>query len=103
MSRRHQDHVTRLIAEVIAEMNAKRDRHRAIPAAPDTVLLGEGGSLDSLGFVMLAVTLEAKIEQEFGASIVVMDVVLSGDTDRCTVASLGQAIAEKLDHVGAAP
>ena len=102
MPRPHHDRITGLIADAIGELNAKRDRHRAIPIAPGTVLVGETGWLDSLGLVTLAVVLEAKVQQAFGESIVVIELILAGETDECTVASLADGIAAEVDHVPAA-
>ena len=100
MLRSHHDRITRHIADAIGEINAKHGR--AIPVAPRTVLVGETGFLDSLGLVTLAVMLEARVQETFGQSIVVIDLILAGDTDECTIASLGEMIAAEVDRVAAA-
>ncbi len=93
-------HVGRLIREAIDEMNAARTARPAIPTMPETVLVGDGGVLDSLGFVTLAVTVEKKIEHAFCAQISVVEIVVAGD-ERWTIGALADAIAREVSDVGA--
>jgi acyl carrier protein len=44
-----------------------------IPHAPDTVLLGQGGAVDSLGLVRLILTVERQIESDFDRAVSLTD------------------------------
>jgi D-alanine--poly(phosphoribitol) ligase subunit 2 len=45
----------------------------------DTVLLGENGNLDSMGFVNLVVAIEDELEKQLGVKVVLSDEVKGGD------------------------
>jgi acyl carrier protein len=45
----------------------------SVPVSTDTVLLGEGGAVDSLGLVRLVMAIEQKIEDEFGVPVSLTD------------------------------
>lgn len=45
----------------------------------DTVLLGQGGKLDSMGFVNLVVAIEEELEKQLGVRAVLLDEVMGGD------------------------
>ncbi len=92
------ERVMRLIYDAIGEINDRGKPQEALERAPDTVLIGESGKLDSLGFVDLAVTLEEKIERTFNKTIHVIDVLLSPeDSDPVTVVSAARRIAVQLE------
>ncbi len=44
-----------------------------IPGAPDTVLLGQGGVVDSLGLVRLIIMVERQVEEDFDLAISLTD------------------------------
>ncbi len=67
------DRVTALVYEAIDDFNQQWMRETPLPTAPDTVLLGPAGTLDSLGFVNLIVSTEARIEDAFGRPITLAD------------------------------
>ncbi len=92
------ERVMRLIYDAIGEINDRGKPQEALERSPDTVLIGESGKLDSLGFVDLAVTLEEKIERNFNKTIHVVDVLLSPeDSDPVTVVSAARRIATQLE------
>jgi acyl carrier protein len=45
----------------------------SVPVAEGTVLLGEGGAVDSLGLVRLVMAVEQKLEDDFGRSVSLTD------------------------------
>jgi acyl carrier protein len=92
------DRITQVIHDAIEEVNQTRDPGQAVPASPETVLIGEAGQLDSLGFVALAVTIEEQIERLFNEPISVIELVTAGEASCWTVDSLAARIAELLEH-----
>ncbi len=45
----------------------------------DTVLLGQGSKLDSMGFVNLVVAIEEELEKQLGVRATLVDEVMGGD------------------------
>ncbi len=90
------ERVVQLIGEVIDELNASANADPPIPAREDTVLIGEGGALDSLGFVTLAVSVEEKVEAAFNTAISVFDLVSVEGKETWTVAEVSEAVAKEV-------
>lgn len=67
------------VQAAIREVNEMRPPDEPLPDTGDTVLFGEGGLLDSLGVVNLAVALDAAIEREFGVSAGIVGELLAAD------------------------
>ena len=63
--------VTRAVLEALTEFNASEGTNVLVSA--DTVLLGEGGAVDSLGLVRLVMAVEQKIEDAFGVPVSLTD------------------------------
>ena len=63
--------VSRAVLEAIAEFNQAEGT--SVPVAADTVLMGEGGALDSLGLVRLVMAVEQKLEDAFGVPVSLTD------------------------------
>jgi acyl carrier protein len=63
--------VSRAVLEAIAEFNQAEGAN--VPVAADTVLMGEGGALDSLGLVRLVMAVEQKLEDAFGVPVSLTD------------------------------
>ena len=63
--------VSRAVLEAIAEFNASEGAK--VPEKADTVLMGEGGALDSLGLVRLVMAIEQKLEDAFGVPVSLTD------------------------------
>lgn len=61
--------IVKAIFEVVDEINESTLKENRLDKTYETVLLGEGGKLDSLGIVALITAVEQKIEDEFGVSI----------------------------------
>jgi acyl carrier protein len=63
------ERVLTAIYEAIDEVNALRPATQQLPKTPDTILMGEGGRLDSLGLVNLVVAAEQRLQDAFGARV----------------------------------
>ena len=63
--------VAESVARAIATHN--REEGSAIPAGEDTILLGDGGAVDSLGLVRLIMTVERQVEDDFGVPVSLTD------------------------------
>jgi acyl carrier protein len=59
------------VLRAVDDYNASEDAR--IPRAPDTVLLGAGGVVDSLGLVRLIMMVERRVAADFGRSISLTD------------------------------
>jgi acyl carrier protein len=61
------------IYRAIDSLNQTLPADKRIDKAADTVLMGAGGSLDSLGLVNLVVETEMAIEEDFGKTVNLAD------------------------------
>jgi acyl carrier protein len=89
--------ITELIFAAMRESNAAAEPGRVLEVSATTVLVGDSGKLDSLGFVNLMASIEENIERAFHTAISVMDIVLSADGEEWTVADLARRVAAQLD------
>ncbi len=62
-----------ILFSAIDELNEIRPPGQTVEKSPDTVLFGEGGTLDSIGLVSFIVAAEQKIAQETGITITLAD------------------------------
>lgn len=63
------DGVLRVMYESISEVNLQLPENKRMDKSLATILLGEGGKLDSLGLVNFIVITEQKLEELFGMRI----------------------------------
>ncbi|HSY64214.1 MAG TPA: acyl carrier protein [Terriglobales bacterium] len=63
------DGVLRVMYDSIAEVNLQLPEHQRIEKSLTTILLGDGGRLDSLGLVNFIVITEQKLEEFLGVRI----------------------------------
>ena len=63
--------VIQSIFNAVEEINRQLPGNKKIEQSRKTVLFGEDGKLDSLGFVNLIVAIEQNIEDEFGVNITI--------------------------------
>ncbi|HEV7699756.1 MAG TPA: hypothetical protein VGO43_05980 [Pyrinomonadaceae bacterium] len=95
MSNSNQDTIFRAIYEAIDEINAQQDKKSGTLAkAPETVLFGPGGRLDSLGLVSLIVEVEQSINVIFGC-----DVTLANEQALSQRNSPFRTVATLADHI----
>jgi acyl carrier protein len=88
--------IAELIFAAMRESNAAAAPGRVLEISATTVLVGDTGKLDSLGFVNLVASIEDNIERAFHTAISVMDIILSADGEEWTVADLAGRVAEQL-------
>ncbi len=65
--------VTESIYAAIDEFNAQNPGAAQLQKAPETVLFGAEGRLDSLGLVNLIVAVEQRIQEDFGVTVTLAD------------------------------
>ncbi len=91
------EQITLLIYDAIGDVNAMLKPDQALERSPDTVLVGESAKLDSLGFVNFVAALEENLQRIFEKDISLVDVMLFGEQNEWTVASLAKRIRELVD------
>lgn len=67
------DRVRKCIYDAIDEYNSNKKNNIKLEKNENTVLMGSGSKLDSLGIVNFIVSVEEKIEDEFETSILLAD------------------------------
>ena len=88
------ERVVKTIFSAVDEINLLLPKSRRLDRSIDTVLVGESGALDSLGFITFIVATEQKIEEEFGVAI-----ILSGERAASDENNPFQSIGTLADHV----
>ena len=68
-----QEQALRLVYETIDQVNPQLPSARRLVKRPETVLVGPGGPLDSLGLITFVVTLEEKVGDELAHSVQLLD------------------------------
>jgi D-alanine--poly(phosphoribitol) ligase subunit 2 len=63
--------VARSVRRAIEDFNTSESAR--VDPSPDTVLLGDGGAIDSLGLVRLILTVERQIRDDFGIPVSLTD------------------------------
>ncbi len=66
---KNKKNITKLIFEIIDDINQQLPRKHNLKKSLDTSLFGPTGNLDSLGIVNLIVAVEQKIREVFGVRI----------------------------------
>ena len=90
--------VLELIFEVIDEVNGQLPPDSRLEKAPETVIVGEGGVLDSLGVTNFLITLEEKVSAASSQSVILLrDDFLSGEDGTLrTVATINEYISNSI-------
>lgn len=88
--------ILQLLQEVIEAFNDGLASEQPLLAAPDTLLVGNGATLDSLGFVNFVVMVEEALERQFGLEISVVDMLTDDPAAPLTVAQLAKRLAVRL-------
>jgi acyl carrier protein len=63
------DRAIKVIYAAIDALNEQLPVHGRVEKQPDTILLGSGGKIDSVGYINLIVLLEEKCQDEFGLPV----------------------------------
>mgnify|MGYP000911250347 CR=1 FL=1 len=87
--------IIQAVYQAIDEVNPLLSREMKLDKTPDTVILGEGGKLDSMGLVNLIVAVEDKMRSNLGYEVALSDasVISQKDGPLHTVGSLCDYIA----------
>lgn len=88
------EEVAVIVRAAIEQLNGTLPAKRAVDSAEDTVLLGDGGRLDSMGLVLLIAAIEEMVEQTWHARISLMDVVIDEARVPRTVGDLTRRTAD---------
>lgn len=94
------ERILKAIYLAIDEVNMQLSDSEQLDKTPDTILLGEGGTLDSLAVVNLIVMTEEFIEDEFNKTLNIADQDISsmkGNPFR-NVNTMADYIAARLDE-----
>jgi acyl carrier protein len=97
------DKVHEIVDHAIDEVNELLPPGQQMPKDPDTVLLGQGGKLDSMGFVNLLVALEAELETQLGLKAVLADEAMNNGEELRTVGDLHELLMEIIQGTKSQP
>ena len=75
------DQAVRILYETIDIVNRQLPAASRLRKAPDTIIVGPAGTLDSLGIVNFIVTLEEKAGDLLGGDVQLLDEATAVDTD----------------------
>ena len=91
------DAVLAVIRQCLDELNQQLPDELQVSGSPETVLVGDGGTLDSLSLINLLVMLEDAAESKLGVSLSLVDeeIMTRDDGPYRTVASLAEWIASQ--------
>ncbi len=85
-----------LLYEAVDELNQGQAPGQTLEKSPTTVLMGSSGKLDSLGFIVLVVALEEKMERALGRHLSVIDAMFGGgEKTQWTIADLAARLAQQ--------
>ncbi|NPV76422.1 MAG: acyl carrier protein [Anaerolineae bacterium] len=92
------------VMEAVEELNLQLEEQQQIAVAPDTVLFGKGGKIDSLGLVNLIVILEGILQDAYNLDISLADerAISQKNSPFRTVQSLAEyilALAKEQENV----
>ena len=92
------ERLSRAVFSAIDQVNQARPPAQRVEKSVESVLLGEGAVLDSLGLVNLVVAVEEAVEEEFGMSVNVADehARIQASSPLATVRSLVAYIASQV-------
>jgi acyl carrier protein len=88
-----------IIYAAIDDLNEQLPAGRKLEKTPETVLLGTGGTIDSVGFINLIVLLEEKCQDNFGVAVTLTEETAADDTFR-NIASLERHISSLVGEQG---
>jgi acyl carrier protein len=79
MIRRNIDSL-QIIYEALEVVNRQLPKGQRLDKNPETVIIGRGQGLDSLGFINFIVTIEQKLEQYTGTAVSLADIDQQGSS-----------------------
>ena len=91
-----EDAARRLVYDAIDMVNQQLPAAKRLTKSPETIIVGAGGALDSLGVVNFVIAVEEKVADATGAAVQLLDETMLGDGSPFhTVASLARYIAAR--------
>ena len=75
------EQVFEIVGACIRELARQLPEEQRIEALRDTVLMGDGGRLDSLGLVSLFVNIEERLSEDLGLQSDLLDIEMADDGD----------------------
>ena len=72
--------ITSTIMNCITQLNKQLAVGDRLGTSPDTILMGEGGTLDSLGLITLLVNIEQELVSKHGLSCPLLDTATSEES-----------------------
>ena len=96
------DKIIKLIQKIAEDLNSTLPHPVEISKGPDAGLYGPGGVLDSLGLVRFIVEIEAAVEDQFGAAVILANdrAMSQKRSPFLTVGTLASYIEELLKENG---
>lgn len=93
------DRVLQAVYRAVDELNKQLPKGVSVPRAPDAVLYGQTGKLESIDVVTLIMELEDQIKAEFGTAITIADdrAMSRENSPFLTVGTLTDYVAELLN------
>jgi D-alanine--poly(phosphoribitol) ligase subunit 2 len=86
----------RVVYDAIDIVNQQLPASKRLRKAPDTVIVGAGGALDSLGVVSFVIAVEEKVAELTGAAVQLLDeTMLAEGSPFHTAGSLARYIAAR--------
>ena len=90
------DEALRIVYDAIDVVNRQLPASKRLHKSPDTVIVGAGGSLDSLGIVTFIILLEEKVGEAFGTTVQLLDEqILVEDSPFQSIGALTHYIATR--------
>jgi acyl carrier protein len=74
-----EEKVSKVLSCAIDRVNELLPTGESLPKEEDTVLLGQGGKLNSMDFVNLVVAIEEELEKQLGVRAALVDEVIVGN------------------------
>ena len=92
------NHILQSIYSTVEELNRQLPDEQQLPQSPDTIIVGDGGILDSLGVITFLVALEDRLSRDTGNSVTLLDEGLISEPDGPlkTIGCIEQFITGKL-------
>ena len=95
--------IIQTVNEAIDEFNEQLPQENKLEKSVDTVLFGRDGTLDSLGLVSLATTIEQKIQENHAVTMTLLQDISSLEEDNSfnTIEELAEHITSSLEKKSA--
>lgn len=90
------------IYDAIDRVNPQLEKSRRLQKAENTLLLGDGSNLDSMGLISFTVEVEQAIQDRFGKDVNLAEILTaSGDASESPLRSIGSLAGYLRRQVGA--